>query len=313
MGLRKKILRSWMYRFSRINNVNPTWAGYSEAREAQSDEEKIAAYLKISESRYKETQVYPLDDLFRQDLKPFLTDKEVLEIGCNHGGASLAYLQMYQLKKLTGIDVKDNLIDISNRFFENNNIPQSQYHFVKATAEELPFEDHSFDALLSYDVFEHVRDVPGALAESYRVLRPGGKLFLAFPSYYQPVAHHLSIVTKAPCIHWFYSPETLMETYWDILDENPEYRDRMNQKRRPLYDYEKLYIINGTTLKQFRAHILKQPWANREFIPLPLGAFGKVVNKHRFLKPLQYVFALGARIPVVDEAFNHRIVYILTR
>ncbi|MHC1560783.1 methyltransferase domain-containing protein [Actinomycetospora sp. C-140] len=42
-------------------------------------------------------------------------------------------------------------------------------------AEKLPYPDNSFDAVVSTQVYEYVADMPGALAEVRRVLRPGGR------------------------------------------------------------------------------------------------------------------------------------------
>ena len=49
-------------------------------------------------------------------------------------------------------------------------------HVVRASAEELPFEDASFDTVVSTMVLCSVGDVPATLEEIGRVLRPGGRL-----------------------------------------------------------------------------------------------------------------------------------------
>jgi SAM-dependent methyltransferase len=50
---------------------------------------------------------------------------------------------------------------------------------------ELPFADATFDAVISNAVFEHLPDVPAAIAQVARILRPGGIAHIAihlFPS-----------------------------------------------------------------------------------------------------------------------------------
>lgn len=55
---------------------------------------------------------------------------------------------------------------------------------VRASLEELPFADASFDAVLCNHVLEHVRDDRRALAELRRVLAPGGWAVLQAPIAY---------------------------------------------------------------------------------------------------------------------------------
>jgi SAM-dependent methyltransferase len=61
----------------------------------------------------------------------------------------------------------------------------------------LPFEDGSFDAVLSCGVLEHVQDPAASLAELHRVLRPGGRLYITkLPnrhSYLEWVAQRLGL------------------------------------------------------------------------------------------------------------------------
>ena len=50
--------------------------------------------------------------------------------------------------------------------------------FATGDACELPFDDGAFDAAVSTQVYEYVADVPRALAEARRILRPGGRLLV---------------------------------------------------------------------------------------------------------------------------------------
>lgn len=52
---------------------------------------------------------------------------------------------------------------------------------VGADVTALPFRDGSFDAIKATELLEHVPDVPAALAECRRVLRPGGRLVATVP------------------------------------------------------------------------------------------------------------------------------------
>lgn len=45
----------------------------------------------------------------------------------------------------------------------------------------LPFRENSFDASLNVEVLEHLKEPKEALREIFRVLKPGGKLFLIAP------------------------------------------------------------------------------------------------------------------------------------
>jgi arsenite methyltransferase len=48
----------------------------------------------------------------------------------------------------------------------------------RADAYNLPFEDDSFDAVVSVQVFEYLDDLPRALTQCRRVLKPGGRLVI---------------------------------------------------------------------------------------------------------------------------------------
>jgi SAM-dependent methyltransferase len=54
---------------------------------------------------------------------------------------------------------------------------------VCGSALNLPFSDGAFDVVTAFDVIEHCEPEASALAEVYRVLRPGGRFLMSVPAY----------------------------------------------------------------------------------------------------------------------------------
>ncbi|NNC22701.1 class I SAM-dependent methyltransferase [Salinisphaera sp. USBA-960] len=54
-------------------------------------------------------------------------------------------------------------------------------HICAGTVEQLPFDDHTFDAIAAFDVIEHTADDHATLHELARVARPGAELWLSVP------------------------------------------------------------------------------------------------------------------------------------
>lgn len=65
----------------------------------------------------------------------------------------------------------------------------------------LPYEDASFDLVVSTSVFEHAQETEECMAEIHRVLRPGGVAMHGFPGkWYLPVEPHIYV----PLVNWFW-------------------------------------------------------------------------------------------------------------
>jgi SAM-dependent methyltransferase len=103
----------------------------------------------------------------------------VLENGCGVG-EYLARLGK-DAKLAVGLDVEfPRLLDAKRK----------NDHLICAAGEFLPFKTGVFDLVLSNEVIEHVRDDRLALAESARVMRPGGRLALFCPNRGYPFETH---------------------------------------------------------------------------------------------------------------------------
>lgn len=59
-----------------------------------------------------------------------------------------------------------------------------------AAAEEIPYDDNSFDFVYCYTVLEHVRDVEKSVGEMIRVCKIGGMIFIHTPDYRFPYELH---------------------------------------------------------------------------------------------------------------------------
>ena len=98
--------------------------------------------------------------------------KVTLDIGCGNGGIS-AWLAAENAHY--GVDVAD-----LRKTSEG-------YHFTQVTDETLPFDDASFDFVVSNHVIEHVADQRRHLREIRRVLRADGCCYLATPNRSSPI------------------------------------------------------------------------------------------------------------------------------
>jgi ubiquinone/menaquinone biosynthesis C-methylase UbiE len=103
---------------------------------------------------------------------------DVLDVGSGAGGIDLLLLVDHGAARVTGIDVQADLVELSRaRAQEAGLADRVDYRLVASGP--LPFPGESFDAVLSKDSIVHVQDKAAMYAEMFRVLRPGGRLFVS--------------------------------------------------------------------------------------------------------------------------------------
>lgn len=99
--------------------------------------------------------------------------ERVLDVGSGPGFLAAAIAEAVgSTGAVLGVDISEPLLAVARSHCAH----QSWVEFRHADATQLPFEDHDFDAVISTQVLEYIRDVGAALAEVHRVLRPGGRV-----------------------------------------------------------------------------------------------------------------------------------------
>jgi ubiquinone/menaquinone biosynthesis C-methylase UbiE len=124
----------------------------------------------------------------------------VLEVGCGIGYTTQALAEAGAASAV-GIDQLDEAAVGAERerLLERGTAGGVQLSVGDAHA--LPFPDASFDAVVSFSVFEHVRDPAQVLRESSRVLRPGGLALHVVQPWFGPVGGHSLCTLDFPWGH----------------------------------------------------------------------------------------------------------------
>jgi ubiquinone/menaquinone biosynthesis C-methylase UbiE len=103
-----------------------------------------------------------------------LSGKRVLEVSCGHGGGASYLMRTLHPASYTGLDLNPAGIAFCRKKHK-----LASLDFVRGDAENLPFDNESFDAVINIEASHGYPRFPRFLAEVARVLRPGGHFLYA--------------------------------------------------------------------------------------------------------------------------------------
>lgn len=135
----------------------------------------------------------------------------VLDVGCRVGVLS-SFLKDLNYNVI-GIELVDEFVREGRKHGIN---------ILEGDARSLPFKDNSFDAVFCRDMIEHIPDPDAVFAESIRVVRPGGIVFLIGPIEPKPSvkSHFVSWISiddaKEMFINKFVDP-----IYFGLIEDEP--------------------------------------------------------------------------------------------
>jgi ubiquinone/menaquinone biosynthesis C-methylase UbiE len=138
---------------------------------AEQDSETQARLAEVLELRGADPQQQQLRRTFLDDI-PFGDGAHVLEVGCGTGVLTRTLARRPEVASVVGVDLAPSLLERARELAAD--LPNVT--FGTADALELPYEDALFDIVVFDSTLTHVPDPGRAVAEAFRVVRPGGAL-----------------------------------------------------------------------------------------------------------------------------------------
>jgi arsenite methyltransferase len=121
--------------------------------------------------------IYQIADAIRRrdlvrDALDFSGGERVLDVGCGPGFQCLELLEAVGTEgSVVGVDSSPQMLALGGRRCG----PYERIDLREGRATSLPVQSEDFDRVICVQVLEYVEDFSAALAELYRVLRPGGR------------------------------------------------------------------------------------------------------------------------------------------
>lgn len=103
-----------------------------------------------------------------------ITSGDILEIGPGPGYFGLEWLKKVRNANLTGIEISSDMIKLAKKNSREYGFSEKT-NYVRGNAMDMPFEEGSFDAVISNGSLHEWENPKKVFNEIHRVLKPGGK------------------------------------------------------------------------------------------------------------------------------------------
>lgn len=113
---------------------------------------------------------------------------KIAEVGCGEGGNLKPFLD--KGCSVVGIDISDWKIEYAKKFFEKHPFNKKLSLISKDIYELKDDTNLKFDLIIMRDTLEHINNQDLFLEHLKILLKPGGKIFLAFPAWRMPFGGH---------------------------------------------------------------------------------------------------------------------------
>ena len=117
-----------------------------------------------------------------KDLTQLLGDETrkfpvIADVGCGYGRSLKKLHDRFQPDRLIAMDIEQEMLDAAEHESTLHNLNNVEY--LRCSSSKIPLEDNSVDMLFCHQTFHHLLYQEEAIAEFFRVLKPGGVLLFA--------------------------------------------------------------------------------------------------------------------------------------
>ncbi|MCZ7393813.1 MAG: class I SAM-dependent methyltransferase, partial [Candidatus Methanoperedens sp.] len=146
---------------------------------------------------------------YLKQLKYLPEAKRILDIGC--GDAKYFIKLTDKFNEFYGVE-------LSNAHFESARKIFPEANYTVASGCKLPFQDSSFEAIISFGAFEHNDNIDSIFKDCYRVLKEDGILLFSVPNYFCPyfpycyISHAIKKQDRIAAIGHYYTKKQLTST-----------------------------------------------------------------------------------------------------
>lgn len=268
-------LRSWIEGFQ--GAIGPL--------DDQATERRLIGYLN-QEELYAETVRFILHQVAQPG--------RALDIGSSTGGLSVA-LGLAGIE-VDGVEPSEAGVIASVTRASRRGLSE-RVRFRVGYGEQLPYADASFDLVVSIAVLEHVQDVTRVLAETFRVLRPGGHAYFEVPNNLCPFEGHY----KLPWLPMM--PKLLARQWVKLHGRDPGFLDHLHYMSRGIatrvFRHAGFEVFGDVYGDYMLGRVFGAPWSSQR---------GRLASR-RWLRPA--VAGIYSRAPLAW--FTSRAVAIVAR
>lgn len=133
-----------------------------------------------------------------------LREKKVLEIGCGGGYPSRRLATHYGCE-VTGIDIYESSV------WDELGGEEGLEYIVVDLSKENPFQPKTYDLIISYVAWEHIKHPFKALQECVKIIKPEGKIYMYANQYRSALASHVYRTIHFPFPHLLFPDEIVVE------------------------------------------------------------------------------------------------------